>query len=326
MNKDSKWVNIQLIKLLIRSFIKDYENVNNVSVRQSYGILSGILGIVCNFILFLTKLIIGLIMNSIAVISDAFNNLGDSATSVIVLISAKFSNKPPDKEHPFGHGRFEYIASLIVSFLIFAVGLQLLRSSFTKIIHPEPIHLTVVTGTILLLSVIVKIWMYMYNTFIGKKIHSPINIATAKDSINDVFATTGVIAGAILSKFIHFPFDGVLGVLISLLIIYTAFSTAKDSVHFLLGPSPNPEVIEKIKILASESESITSCHDFHIHDYGPGRQFASMHVVVPPHISVANAHSLIHELEEKIKQELGIDIVIHIDPSENIDEKLARKQ
>lgn len=313
---------LALIKFFIKKYIKDYDNVNDMKVRQSYGILSGVVGIICNLVLFFVKVILGFVMNSIAVISDAFNNLSDSATSVMILVSAKLSNKPPDKEHPYGHGRFEYIASLIVSFIIFAVGLQLLRSSISKIVNPEPILLTSATVIILCLTVFVKLWMYYYNVYIGKKINSTINIATAKDSINDVFATIGVIIGAILSIFMDFPFDGVLGFIISLLIIYTGFSTAKDSVHFLLGSSPNPEIIEKIEEIVSESETVTSCHDLQVHDYGPNRQFASMHVVVPPHISVEEAHGLIHELEEKIKIELGINMVIHIDPSENIDEKL----
>lgn len=312
-----------MIKILIKKLIKNYEKVNDPEVRKSYGIFSGVLGIILNVILFVIKLITGIIMNSIAIISDAFNNLTDSASSVVTIFGANISNKPPDDEHPYGHGRMEYVASLVVAFIIFGVGLQLLGSSFDKIIKPEQVEFSLIPMLILSLSIFIKVWMYSYNKYIGNAIKSSMNIATAKDSMNDVIATSGVIAGTIIGLFVSFPIDGVLGLLISLLIIYTGFSTAKDSVYFLLGPSPDPEIAEKIEAIVSECNMINHCHDLHIHDYGPGRQMASMHVVVPPHISVEKAHELVHRLEEKIKNELGINIVIHIDPSENIDERLA---
>lgn len=312
-----------MIKIMIRKLIKNYENVNDPEVRKSYGIFSGVLGIILNVFLFVIKLITGMIMNSIAIISDAFNNLTDSASSVVTIFGANMSNKPPDDEHPYGHGRMEYVASLVVAFIIFGVGLQLLGSSFDKIIRPEQVELSLIPLVILALSIFIKVWMYAYNKYIGNKIKSSMNIATAKDSMNDCIATTGIIVGTIIGLYVEFPIDGVLGLLISLLIIYTGFSTAKDSVYFLLGPSPDPKIAEKIEAIVSECDMINHGHDLHVHDYGPGRQMASMHVVVPPRISVEKAHELVHRLEEKIKNELGIDIVIHIDPSENIDEMLA---
>ncbi|NCU18414.1 cation diffusion facilitator family transporter [Pallidibacillus pasinlerensis] len=307
-----------MIKFLIKHFIPNYENTTDTDVREKYGVLSGIVGIICNVLLFIIKLVIGLIVNSIAIISDAFNNLTDSATSIITIIGAKLSNRPPDKEHPFGHGRYEYIASLLVAFLIFAVGWQLLGSSVNEIFNPQPVDINILAIVILSLSILIKVWMYSYNTYIGKTINSGLNIATAKDSLNDVITTSGVIIGTVIGLYVDLPIDGIIGLIISLLIMYTGFSTAKDTVNFLLGPSPDPEISEKIEKMVAESKVVTNCHQLRIHDYGPGKHFASMHVDVPAHISVEEAHSLIHQLEEKIKKELGIDIVIHIDPSKNI--------
>ncbi|WAA08839.1 cation diffusion facilitator family transporter [Fervidibacillus albus] len=315
-----------MIKVLIKKFIKDYEDVHDPQVRASYGILSGILGMICNVFLFIIKLITGLMINSIAVISDAFNNLTDSGSSLITIIGANFSRKPPDLEHPYGHGRSEYIASLIVAFLIFAVGLELMIGSVKKIIEPEPVNVHGWSIAILFLSVFIKLWMYSYNKYIGNTIQSTMNIATAKDSFNDAIATLGVIVGTFIGMFVDFPVDGVIGLIISFFIIFTGFSTAKDSVHFLLGSSPDPDIIERIHTIISDSENIRGAHDLHVHDYGPGRKFASMHVVVPSHLNVEAAHFLIHELERRIKKELDIDIVIHIDPVEGIDEWLEEKE
>lgn len=310
-----------MIKLIIRKFIKNHENVSDGNVRKSYGILSGVLGIICNIILFAVKLITGLFMNSIAIISDAFNNLTDSGSSLITIFGANLSSKPPDKEHPYGHGRYEYIASLIVSFIIFGVGIELFRSSLSKIVHPEKVELTALSLFILACSVLLKLWMYVYNRYIGNLINSSMNRATAKDSLNDAIATTGVILGTIIGVFVNFPVDGILGLVISGLIMYTGFITAKDSVDFLLGMSPDPELMNRIQLIVDNyNEPINYVHDLKIHDYGPGRQMASMHVVVPPQMTVAEAHYIVHDLELKIEEELGIDIVIHIDPAKDIDE------
>ena len=310
-----------MIRFIIKLSIKDYENVKDKNVRQSYGILSGVLGIICNLSLFFIKISIGLMMNSIAVISDAFNNLSDLGSSVITIFGAKLSSRPPDKEHPHGHGRYEYISSLIVSFIIFAVGLQLIKSSFDKILHPEPVEVSVISIAILVISVLVKLWMYSYNKFIAKKINSSLNKTVALDSLNDVASTTAIIIGTLLGTLVNFPVDGVLGLIISLLIIYTGFSTAKDSVNLLLGPSADPDLLHNIDVLVSQSQTIKSIHDLKIHDYGPGHIAASFHAVIPADIDVVEAHNAIHEMEQKIKNELGIDIVIHMDPGEMIDEK-----
>lgn len=305
-----------LIKYIIRKFIKDYQNVNDIYVRESYSILSGILGICCNMFLFLLKISVGLYINSIAVISDAFNNLSDFGSSLITIFGAKFSNRPPDRGHPYGHGRYEYIASLVVAFMIIVVGVQMVRSSFDKIIKPEDVSLNVLSIIILLISISIKIWMFNYNKYIGTVINSSINRAAAYDSLNDAFATSAVLISTIIGKFVNFSVDGLIGLAISLLIIYTGFKIAKDSVNSLLGSSPDPELINKINSLVLKGKNIKGTHDLEIHDYGPGKVIASIHAEVSDDVNIVDIHSEIDNIEKEIKKELGINIVIHMDPVE----------
>lgn len=305
---------LALIKILIRKFIKNYSNVNDKSVRESYGVLAGVVGIISNLFLFLFKLAAGIFINSIAVISDAFNNLTDLGSSLVSIIGAKLSNIPPDNEHPHGHGRFEYISTLVVSFIIFSVGLQLLRSSFDKIINPEEVLFSLMSIIILIISVGVKLWMFSYNKYIGKTINSSIIKATASDSLNDAIATSAVIATTIIGNYISFPIDGIVGVIISILILYTGFSIAKETVNLLLGSSPDPVLIEIINSMVMQGEHVVGTHDLKVHDYGPGRVIASIHAEVPDNISIVEIHCIIDELEKNIADELGINIVIHMDP------------
>lgn len=302
------------MKFLIKKFVNDYENIENINVRKSYGILSGTIGIIANIILFVIKLVSGIMMNSIAIISDAFNNLSDSISSLITIIGARLSEKPPDTEHPYGHGRFEYISSLIVSFIIFVMGGQLLFEAYDKIVNPEPISWNTGIIIILILSVFIKIWMFLFNRNIAKKLNSTLIMANAKDSLSDAIASSGIIAGTFAGIFIPLPLDGLLGFIISLFILYTGFSIARDSVHYLLGPSPDPRLLEQIKNIIAENDQIKNAHNFQIHDYGPGKKLASLHVVLPAEMSVEKAHTIIDEVEEKIKAELAIDVVIHVDP------------
>ncbi|MDR7870865.1 MAG: cation diffusion facilitator family transporter [Tissierellaceae bacterium] len=305
-----------MIKLIIRKFIKNYGDIDNVIVRENYAVLSGILGIINNFILFLVKLTIGLVINSIAVISDAFNNLSDMGTSIVTIFGAKLSNMPPDKEHPYGHGRFEYIASLVVSFIIFAVGLQLLRTSFDKVRYPEQVAFNWISIIILIASISIKLWMFSYNKYIGKLIDSSINRAIAYDSLNDVLATSAVVVGTIVGNFVSLPIDGILGLVISIVIIYSAFTIAKDSVHLILGPAPDPQTIENINSIVLGGEGIKGTHDLIVHDYGPGRISASIHAEVSDDLSIVEIHNEIDRIEKEIKKKLGISIVIHMDPTE----------
>lgn len=303
-----------MIQIVIRKFIKNYENVNDKLVRESYGVLAGVLGIICNMSLFILKLLIGLSINSIAVVTDAFNNFTDLGSSLISIIGAKLSNRPPDTEHPFGHGRFEYIGSMIISFIIFSVGLELLKSAFDKIVKPQEVLLSPLSIAILILSVMVKLWMFSYNNYIGKAINSSINKATAYDSLSDVIATSAVIVTTIIGNYTDFPIDGIAGVIISLLILYTGFSTAKDTINLILGSSPDPKLVDAINKIVCNGEYIIGAHDLNIHDYGPGKIVASIHAEVQDNVNLVEVHSVIDELEKKITDELGVNIVIHMDP------------
>ncbi len=303
-----------MIKIIIRRFIRNHQNVNDKFVREAYGVLGGALGVICNLLLFSLKLSIGLFINSIAVVTDAFNNLTDTGSSVVSILGAKLSNRPPDREHPYGHGRFEYIASLVVAFIIFSVGLQLLRNSFDKILYPEEVVFSPISIVILCLSILVKLWMYSYNWYIGNIINSGINRAVAYDSLSDIVATGAVIIGTILGRYIRYPVDGLLGLVISFLILYTGFSIAKDTVNLLLGASADPELADTINSLVAQGKYIVGIHALRMHDYGPGRVIASIHAEVPDDVNIVKVHSIIDEMEEKISDELGIDIIIHMDP------------
>jgi cation diffusion facilitator family transporter len=303
-----------MIKVIIKKFVKNHEKVEDSTVRESYGILAGVIGVICNIFLFGVKLTIGLIMNSIAITSDAFNNLSDTGSSLVAIVGAKLSGRDADQEHPFGHGRFEYIASLIISFIIVLVGFELLKSSIDKIIHPESLSFNLVLMIILILSVFVKVWMYSYNRYIGKVINSSVNRANASDSLNDVIATSAVIITTLLGQFIDFPLDGIAGVIVSLLIMYTGYGVAKDTVNVLLGMSPSEELVERIHQLIDSNEHIVGSHDLKVHDYGPGRTIASIHAELSDQTDIVKAHSIIDALEKLIMAELCIDIVIHVDP------------
>ena len=303
-----------MIKIIIKKFVKNYEKVEDSSVRESYGILAGVIGVVCNIFLFAVKLIIGLTMNSIAITSDAFNNLSDTGSSLVAIIGAKLSGRDADQEHPFGHGRFEYIASLIISFIIVLVGFELLKSSFDKILHPEALSFSLILMVILILSVFIKVWMYSYNRYIGKVINSSVNRANASDSLNDVIATSAVIITTILGRFVNFPLDGIAGVIVSLLIMYTGYGVAKDTVNVLLGMSPSEELVARIHEIIDSNEHIVGSHDLKVHDYGPGRTIASIHTELSDQIDIVKAHTIIDALEKLIMAELCIDIVIHVDP------------
>ena len=314
-----------MIKLLLKMFVPDCENTKNKNVRARYGTLSGVLGVLCNFLLFVVKIIIGLFMKSIAVISDAFNNLADIGTSLVSIISAKMSNKHPDKDHPFGHGRIEYIASLIVSFLIMMVGVELLKSSVDGIINPTPVDMKWPLLIFLVLSVLVKVWMYFYNRYLGKKINSQLLFATAKDSLNDSISTAAVIVasglgyvfstgrfeGTFLSKI---PYDGIIGACVSLMILWSGFCAAREVVGLLLGSPPDKELMAEIEAAVMSGENIIGVHDLIVHDYGPGRVIASVHAEVPMDCDIVKIHEVIDEIELRVKEEKGIVLVIHMDP------------
>ncbi|MBO4940945.1 MAG: cation transporter [Clostridia bacterium] len=303
-----------MTKYLLNKISKGREMTDD-TVRTKVCTVAGLLGIVCNLLLFVLKIVVGMSMKSIAIISDAFNNLSDTGSSVVTIIGAKLSRKKPDKEHPFGHGRYEYISALIVSFIIILVGFELLKSSVGKVLNPAPIQLSPWPLAILCISVPVKFWMYRYNHTMGKAVNSGVVMAAARDNLNDVVATSAVILASLLGKLINFaPLDGVVGTAVSLLIMYSGFGISMDTIGLLLGTTPDKNTTEKIRKIISNSDSIVGVHDLIVHDYGPGRVLASVHAEVPDDCDIVEVHEIIDALEHKISDELGIHIVIHMDP------------
>jgi len=284
-------------------------------VREKYAVHAGVLGIVVNLLLFASKLVVGLVANSIAVISDAFNNLTDLGSAVVAVLGAKISSAPPDKEHPYGHGRAEYVAALIVSFIIFSVGFELLQSSAGKVLHPEPVELSAAAVGTLCLSILLKLWLFRYNRRVGDSIDSSLNRAVAADSLNDALATAAVLIGALIGQAVgSHVIDGLLGVGMSLLIMYTGFSTAKESANLLVGVSADPGLVARISALVMQGKGIRGMHDLRIHDYGPGRIMASVHAEVDENASFVEVHDEIDAIERRIEAELGVKMVIHMDP------------
>ncbi|MBO5734338.1 MAG: cation transporter [Clostridia bacterium] len=303
-----------LIRFLTKSFIKDAENITAPSVRSAYGVFGGILGIICNIVLFVLKLTIGTLVNSIAIVSDAFNNLSDMGSSIVAMIGAKLSNQRPDEEHPFGHGRFEYISSLIVSFIIITMGFELVKSSFHKILNPVRPEFNIMLLTILGVSVLIKLWMFFAVKFLGKKINSDVLLATSSDSLNDAIATTVILLSVVLCNFLPPVIDGIAGTAVAIMICISGIKLAWETIGTLLGTSPDPIVAEKIAEIILSDNEILGIHDLIVHDYGPGRTLASVHAEVSCEKSAIMLHEIIDALEMRIMEELGIETVIHTDP------------
>lgn len=285
--------------------------------REAYGIKCGITGIILNVLLFTGKLLAGIFSKSVAVIADAFNNLSDAAASVVTVAGFKLSGKKPDADHPFGHGRMEYIAGLIVSFLIFMVGLELLKSSVESIIHPEKTDSSIFTVCALVASICVKCIMYVYNHVIAKKICSPAMEATAKDSLNDCISTSVVLVTVIVNYFVpdfSLPLDGIAGLIVAVFILRSGYEAAKDTVDPLLGVKADPEFVKEIESCVLEHKPISGIHDLIVHDYGPGRLMISLHAEVPGNENIFDLHEIIDETEYEISERFGCQVTIHMDP------------
>lgn len=303
-----------MVDFLAKIFIRDHKNTGDKNVRQAYCVMGGLIGAVCNLFLFILKLLIGTFMKSIAVTSDAFNNLSDLGSCIVAVIGAKMANRLPDREHPFGHGRIEYISSLIVSFIIMLVGFELFKGGVEKIIRPEPINFDLVMILILAASVLVKLFMYFCYGGIAKKINSSVMRATARDSINDVISTGAVILATVIGKFLPFHTDGYIGVIVALYIMYSGIKLAKETIDLLLGTPPSRETIDSLAAIITEPEEIVGLHDLMVHDYGPGRVFASVHAEVPDDADVVHIHEVVDAIERKIFLDTGVRMVIHTDP------------
>lgn len=303
-----------MVTLLSRWFIKDRENTKSPAVRQAYGVLCGGLGIALNLLLFGIKFISGLISSSIAITADAFNNLSDAASSVITLIGFKIAGQKPDQDHPFGHGRVEYISGFLVSVIILLMGLELLKSSFTKILHPEEPAFSPVILALLVLSILIKGYMYLYNKSLGKKLDSAVMKATATDSLSDMLATGAVLFSALLSRFTSLHADGWCGMLVGLFICYAGFSAAKDTVTPLLGQAPDPDFVQQVKSIVMSHEEILGLHDLIVHNYGPGRILISLHAEVSAAGNIVTLHDVIDHIEHELRDTLNCQAVIHMDP------------
>lgn len=301
---------------LVRYFVKDYEEIKNVSVRTAYGILASVVGIVCNVFLFMIKGLIGFTMNSIAVMADAFNNLSDAASSIIGLVGVKMAEKPADEKHPFGHGRMEYIAALLVSFLVLQVGFTFFKDAIDKIRHPQILDFQMISMIILILSIGVKLWLGLFNRKLGKRIDSKVMLATATDAMGDVITTSATIVSILIYRFLHVNIDGIVGLGVALVVMWAGVGIAKDTLDPLIGKAADPEDYHRIKNFVEKYEGILSSHDLIIHDYGPGRSMASIHAEVPNTMDMEKSHSIVDKIERDALRELGVFLVIHMDPTE----------
>ena len=306
-----------MTELITRIFIKNCENIKDNTVRKSYGTLGGIVGIICNLILCIIKITVGLISGSISILADGFNNLSDMGSSLVTIIGFKLAGKPADRDHPFGHGRMEYMSAFIVSVLILIVGIDLMESSVKSLINNTK---TPTYGTlaiiVLIISVLVKLWMFAFNRKLGNKISSDVLKATAKDSLNDSLATTAILVSVGVSLLVPLPFnlDALMGVLVSIFILWSGISSAKDTLDEILGKPPEKELIETIETTILSFKEFVGIHDLIVHNYGPGRQFATVHVEVPQDIDVVKCHEQVDLCEKLVGEQLDLQLVIHMDP------------
>ena len=309
---------------LVRLFIKDCDNVTDPAVRERYGILSGAVGIVLNLLLSAGKLFAGLMTGSISITADAFNNLSDAGSSVVTLVGFKLAGQKADDGHPFGHGRMEYLAGLLVSLMILLVGVELGRSSIGKILHPEEVDFSLVSTGILAASILVKLWMGQFNRGLGRKIGSAAMAATAADSLSDAVATAAVLVGTLVNRFAHVNIDGWVGLAVAVFILRAGWGAARDTINPLLGESPDPELVKQLRDLVLSHPQVVGMHDLIIHDYGPGRRLCSFHAEVPQDADILAAHDAIDHIEREIQEKFGIETTVHMDPIATDDEKVTQ--
>lgn len=310
--------------LLIKTFVKDYENTKDPAVRESYGKLAGIVGILSNLLLCILKIGIGLIFKSIAILADGINNLADASSSIITLVGFRLASKPADEDHPYGHARIEYITGLIVSLVIIFLGFQLFMSSVDKIRNPEPLEFSILTVAVLILAILIKVWQALFNIKIGTLIHSATLKATGADSRNDVIATSAVLISLLVEKLANLQLDGWMGAVVALFIIYSGIQLVKETSAPLLGQAPDPELVKSIHDRAVEFEGVLGIHDLIVHDYGPGRIFASIHVEVDADGDILASHDMIDNIERVLSRDLKIHLTVHMDPIDTKDPVLRR--
>lgn len=313
-----------MTEFLVRKLIKDSENVQDVRVRTRYGVVASSVGILCNILLFIGKFLAGVVMQSIAVTADAFNNLSDAASSIISFVGMKMASKPADEDHPFGHGRIEYIAAFIVAFLVIEVGFTFFKSSIQKIMHPEAVTFELVSFIILGVSVLVKIWLGLFNKKLGKKINSKVLEATSADCIGDVAVTSATMVAILVGYFFNINIDGIAGLLVSLVVMWAGINIAKDTLEPLIGEATDPELCEQIITMVEEYDGVVGTHDLIVHNYGPNKSMASLHAEVPRNVDIEVSHEIIDRIEREVGKKLGIFLVIHMDPIETSNRQMLR--
>ena len=312
-----------MTELLVKTFVKDYQNTEEAKVRTAYGVLASLVGIVCNLLLFGGKLAVGLVLHSVSVMADAFNNLSDAASSVIGFIGVKMAEKPADEEHPFGHGRIEYIAALIVSFLVIEVGFTFFKNAIAKIRTPEELSFNLISMGILLASVAVKLWLSFFNKKLGKRINSTVMQATATDALGDVVTTLATMGSILFFYFTKINIDGYVGLAVSLLVMWAGVGIAKDTLEPLIGQSVDPKLYREISEFVESYDGILGSHDLIVHNYGPTKSLASIHAEVPNNVDIETSHEIIDRIERDAAKKLGIFLVIHMDPVETADAQVA---
>jgi len=312
-----------MTNFLIKIFVKDYKNIENPFVRGAYGKFAGWVGIVCNILLFVLKIIAGLITKSISITADAINNLTDAGSSIISLIGFKLAEKPADKEHPYGHGRYEYISALTVAAIIMVIGVELLKTGISKVISPSIISVNAASIFILIMSIMIKLWMSLFNYKVGNKIKSTALLATSQDSRNDVFSTCAVLISLLINLIFDINFDGFIGIGVSIFILYSGFGLIKDTLDPLLGIAPDEEFTNYIQHKIMSYPGVLGTHDLIVHDYGPGRKFASVHVEVAAEDEILYTHDSIDNIERDFLNEDNLNLIIHMDPIVTSDEMVS---
>ena len=311
-----------MIEFLIRRFVPDWHQVQRTDVRERYGTLAAAVGILSNIFLCIIKGLIGLFSGSIAVTADAVNNLSDAGSSVITLLAFKIAGKPADEEHPYGHARMEYISGMAVSFIIILLGLELMGSSFEKILHPEEVGVSALTYLVLIVSIAVKLWQGMFNRNLGKRISSEALQATAADSLNDVFSTGAVLLSTLVYQFTAIPIDGWVGMLVAIFITVSGVKLIMETGSPLLGQAPDPQMVRELEEKITAYDGVIGIHDLQVHNYGPGRVFATVHAEVPANRDILVSHDIIDNIEREVGHEMNLNLVIHMDPVVTDDERL----
>lgn len=307
---------------LTKKFIINHENTEDEKTRNAYVYMGSIVGIICNLVLSIVKITVGFISGSVSITADGFNNLSDMASSVITMIGIKLANRPADKEHPFGHGRMEYLSALVVAFMVMLVGVQFIKTSVDRIMNPVPITFEIIPFILLLLSLIIKFWLSRFNKYVGEKINSSALKAASVDALGDVFTSSCVLISFLAAKFTTLPIDGYVGLVVSAAILYAGYSLVKETISPLLGEAPDEELVKAIKQGVLSYDNIIGVHDLIIHNYGVGRCMASIHAEIPSNINLITIHEIIDSAEREISQKLNIYLVIHMDPMCIHDDKI----